>query len=253
VTQKHIAFFVTPLMTNVEQMKAGGVHFAWDSTQPCYMGVLHRGGDGKDVRWFTGQQLFCTHLMGAWSDGETVHVDMDGGEGNQFPFFPSVHEPFDPAKAVGRLRRFTMNMANRRAKSYEVQTAYPDISGVLARQDDRYHTVPYRYGFINGVGAESRGWVMFDHQKQTTQIWTPPADVSLAEPTFVPRKPGAPEGDGFLVGVANHAKEGGRSDLVFVDTTQIAAGPVARVKMPYRVVGQVHGFWAGSEQLPKEA
>jgi carotenoid cleavage dioxygenase len=75
----------------------------------------------------------------------------------------------------------------------------------------------------------------------------------VAEPTFVPRKPGAPEGDGFLVGVANHAKEGGRSDLVFVDTTQIAAGPVARVKMPYRVVGQVHGFWAGVEQLPKES
>jgi carotenoid cleavage dioxygenase len=253
VTQKHVAFFVTPLMTNIEQMKAGGVHFAWDSTQPCYMGVLRRGGDGKDVRWFTGQQLFCTHLMGAWSDGETVYVDMDGGEGNQFPFFPSVHEPFDPVKAAGRIRRFKMNLASRRSKSYEVQTAYPGISGVLARQDDRYHTVPYRYGFLNGTGPDSRGWVMFDHQKQTTKIWTPAADVTLAEPTFVPRKPGAPEGDGFLVGVANHGKEGGRSDLVFVDTTQLEAGPVARVKMPYRVVGQVHGFWAGADQLPKEA
>jgi carotenoid cleavage dioxygenase len=71
--------------------------------------------------------------------------------------------------------------------------------------------------------------------------------------TFVPRKPGAPEGEGYLVGIANHGKENGRSDLVFVDTHDLAAGPVARVKMPYRVVGQVHGFWVPGDQLPKEA
>jgi carotenoid cleavage dioxygenase len=55
------------------------------------------------------------------------------------------------------------------------------------------------------------------------------------------------------VGIANHGKENGRSDLVFVDTHDLAAGPVARVKMPYRVVGQVHGFWVPGDQLPKEA
>jgi carotenoid cleavage dioxygenase len=77
--------------------------------------------------------------------------------------------------------------------------------------------------------------------------------VGLAEMTFVPRKTGAPEGDGYLVGIADHRKENGRSDLVFVDTHDLAAGPVARVKMPYRVVGQVHGFWVPGDQLPKEA
>jgi carotenoid cleavage dioxygenase len=252
VTQKHVAFFVTPLATNMEQMKAGGVHFAWDSTLPSYVGVMRRGGDGRDARWFSGQQLMCTHLMGAWSDGETCYLDMDGGEGNQFPFFPSLHESFDPKKAVGRIRRFKINLANRRNKTYEVKTAYPGISGVLARQDDRFHTVPYRYGFLNGQG-ESRGWVMFDHQKEATRIYSPGPDVSLAEGTFVPRKTGAPEGDGYLVGIAEHRKEGGRSDLIFVDTQQLEAGPIARVKMPYRVVGQVHGFWVSEDQLPKEA
>ena len=36
---------------------------------------------------------------------------------------------------------------------------------MLSRQDDRFHTVPYRYGFMNSVGPGGRGWVMFDHQK----------------------------------------------------------------------------------------
>lgn len=253
VTQKHVAFFATPLVADIEQMKAGGVHFAWDSTLPSYMGVMRRGGDGKDVRWFTGEKLFCTHLMGAWTDRETVYIDMDGGEGNQFPFFPSLHEPFDPKKAQGRIRRFRINLASRRNKTYEVKTAYPEITGVLSRQDDRYHTVPYRYGFLNGVGGQTRGWVMFDHHKQLARIYTPEPDVSLAEMTFVPRKTGAPEGDGYLIGVANHRKEAGRSDLILVDTQQLEAGPIARIRMPYRVVGQVHGFWVPGDQLPKEA
>ena len=38
-------------------------------------------------------------------------------------------------------------------------------------------------------------------------------------------------------------KGGGRSDLVIVDTKDMAAGPVATVKMPYKIVGQIHGFW----------
>jgi carotenoid cleavage dioxygenase-like enzyme len=184
VTQKHIAFFVTPLATNMEALKAGKVHFAWDSTLPSYMGVMRRGGDGRDCRWFTGQQLMCTHTMGAWSDGETVYVDMDGGEGNQFPFFPSLHEPFDPQKAVGRVRRFKINLANRRSKSYEMQTAYPEVTGVLSRQDDRFHTLPYRYGFMNSVGPQGRGWVMFDHQKMTTQAYSPGAGCERSRDDF---------------------------------------------------------------------
>ncbi len=146
-----------------------------------------------------------------------------------------------------------MNMANKRNKAYEVQTAYADITGVLSRQDDRFHTVPYRYGFINSVGPGGRGWVMFDHQKTTTTHYSAGPDVGLAEMTFVPRKPGAPEGDGYLVGIADHRKEGGRSDLIFVDTHDLAAGSRGTVKMPYHVVGQVHGFWVSGDQLPKEA
>ena len=70
--------------------------------------------------------------------------------------------------------------------------------------------------------------------------------------SFVPRKKGAAEADGYLIGVADHRKEGGRSDLVLVDTQHLDAGPIARIKMPYRVVGQVHGFWVPGDELPKE-
>ena len=72
----------------------------------------------------------------------------------------------------------------------------------------------------------------------------------LNEMTFVPRKKDAPEGDGYLIGIGNSAKESGRSDLILVDTKAPEAGPVARVKMPFKVVGQVHGYWADASEIP---
>jgi carotenoid cleavage dioxygenase len=245
VTQRHVVLMVTQMAANLPQMQAGGVHFAYDSTLPVYIGVLRRGGDGKDVRWFKGANLFCTHVMGAWSDGEKITLDMDGGEGNQFPFFPSVHEPFNPVKAQGRIRRFTIDLSRKSNDQYQVETLYPEITGVLSRQDDRFHTLPYRWGYLNA----GRGWAIIDHAGKTTQMVTVP-DYALSEMTFVPRKHDAPEGDGYLIGVGSSIKEAGRSDLILVDTKDIAAGPVARVKMPFKVVGQVHGFWADARDLP---
>jgi carotenoid cleavage dioxygenase len=186
------------------------------------MGVMRRGGDGKDLRWFTGQNLFCTHVMGGWSDGDKVTVDWDGGEGNQFPFFPSKSGPFDPAKATGLLRRFTIDLSSSSNDRYQTETIFPEVSGVLARQDDRFHTLKYRYGYLNGFGP-SGGWWIVDHEQKTTQLVSVP-DYQLNEATFVPRTKDAPEGDGYLVGIGASTKEGGRSDLIFVDTKDIAAG-----------------------------
>jgi carotenoid cleavage dioxygenase len=245
VTQKHIAFLACPLAANQELLDKGGPHWFWDSTLPSYVGVMRRGGDGKDIKWFKGPTWMATHTMGAWSDKDMVYFDMDGAPGNQFPFFPNVHEPWDPKAATGKLVRMTMDMSKKSADGYGMKTLFPELSGALSRQDDRYHTVPYRFGILNGGG-----WTVLDHQKGTSKTFTLPG-ASLAEATFVPRKRGAPEGDGYLIGVASRMKENGRSDLVIVDTQDLDAGPVATIKMPYRVVGQIHGYWVPGDELPR--
>ena len=99
ITEKHIVFLVYPLAYLGEDlMQKGGVHWGWDSTRDTYLGVMRRHGDGKDIQWLKGPQTMCTHTMGCWTDGDMVYVDMDGGLGNQFPFFPSPNpnDRFDP-------------------------------------------------------------------------------------------------------------------------------------------------------------
>jgi carotenoid cleavage dioxygenase len=51
------------------------------------------------------------------------------------------------------------------------------------------------------------------------------------------------------VGVADNLAEN-RSELVIADAQHLADGDVARVLLPFRLSPQVHGVWAGADELP---
>ncbi|MEX2524738.1 MAG: carotenoid oxygenase family protein, partial [Gammaproteobacteria bacterium] len=260
VTQKHIAFLAVPMVADLEQMKNGGVHFAWDTTLPSWFGVMRRGSDGSDLRWYEGPECCATHVMGAFSDGDKVYVDMDLAPSNQFPFFPYVHgERFDPAKATGYVHRLSVDLS-KKADNYDMEVMYPTHGGVLPRQDDRYNTVPYNIGFMpvhdpdrpfkpeTGPGFPPNNcYTMFNHANRKTSTFWVGDSSSLQECCFAPRSRNAPEGNGYLIGMANRLLEGGRSDLLILDTQSLEDGPVATIRMPFQVYGQIHGWWVSEE------
>ena len=254
VTETHIAFLVIPYVTDVERMKAGEVHWAWDNQQPTWFGVMRRYGDGKDIRWFKGPERCATHTMGAFSDGDKVYVDMDMGLSGQFPFFPFLHGAhWEPQKAAGFVTRLSVDLA-RNADAYDMEIMYPNDGGALPRQDERYVCHPYKFGIMPALGFDAGGMrnrvVLFDHSTRKTRSYDLPANDSLNEPVFAPRRQDAPEGDGWVVAMVNRGKEGGRSDLIILDTDDLEDGPVATVKLPFRAMSQVHGWWAPDWQVP---
>ena len=91
VTRRHVAFLAIPMAYSA----ASPVHWAWDNTRQPWLGVMRRGGDGKDIRWVPGPMNMSDHTMGSWSDGDRLYWDMDGADGNRFPFFPHLHDNFD--------------------------------------------------------------------------------------------------------------------------------------------------------------
>jgi len=262
VTATHVAFLVIPMITNVEGMKAGKVHFAWDSQLPTWFGVLRRGGDGKDLRWFQGPERCATHTMGTFSDGSRLYVDMDMGNKNQFPFFPNLDgSPYDPVAAEGRVTRLSVDLAASSRPGYEMEVLYPN-TGVLSRQDDRYHTVPYSVGFMPTTDPSQplderlaaspfrplNCWTRFDHPGRTATSFFVGPGSSVQECCFVPRRAGAAEGDGYLIGVVNRWLES-RNDLLVLDATRLEEGPLATVRLPTRIHSQVHGWWVPGDQL----
>jgi carotenoid cleavage dioxygenase len=260
VTQKHIVFYVIPLAFDEAQMKSGGIHWSWDSTKPTYLGVMRRGGDGKDLRWFQGPERSATHVMGAFSDGNKVYVDVEMSGYNPFPFMPMRDgSRWDPVRGASRITRLSADLSKKSVKGYAMEVMYPNHLGGLPRQDDRYNTVPYRIGFLGCPDPNpsdpskrpSACYARFDHQTRKATLFNAGPGTTLAECCFAPRSKTAAEGDGYLMGVATRHTEGGRSDLVILDAQRVEDGPVATVKLPIGIVGQVHGWWVPQEQLPK--
>jgi carotenoid cleavage dioxygenase-like enzyme len=129
----------------------------------------------------------------------------------------------------------------------------------MPRTDDRFQTRPYRYGYcavidpmrpIATAGTLGPGWntiVRVDMAKRRQDRWWLGESAACQEPQFVPRRPGAPEGDGWLLCMLTRlGPRGYSSELVILDAERIAEGPVATVRSPLRLRGAIHGNWAPS-------
>lgn len=66
--------------------------------------------------------------------------------------------------------------------------------------------------------------------------------TNVHEPSFVPRAPDSPEGDGWLLVIVNRLREN-RSELAVFDALNLAAGPVALYDIGVRVRSTFHGNW----------
>jgi carotenoid cleavage dioxygenase len=69
----------------------------------------------------------------------------------------------------------------------------------------------------------------------------------VQEPNFAVR-PGAPEGDGYLLTIVNRLAEN-RSDLAILNANRLSDGPIAMLKLPVRVRSTFHGMWVPTSAL----
>jgi carotenoid cleavage dioxygenase len=255
VSEKYVMFFCVPMTIDIPQMKRGGIHWSWDRSGKTYFGFFRRGGDGKDLKWFEGPTRSGTHTMGVFDDGKKLYFDTEITAGNPFPFMPNKDgSPPDFKGAESYLHRISVPL-NGKAKSYDIEKLYP-LSAPLPRQDDRYNTVPYRYGYAAcpdpAVDRRAAGacYARMDLQTRTYKLWNAGTRISLAEPVFAPRSAKSPEGEGYLMGIAYHLDQNLRSDLVILDAERVEAGPIATVKLPVQASPQVHGLWVRGDLYP---
>lgn len=258
VTQNFIAFFLMPLAFDAEQMARGGIHWSWDGTLPSYFGYMRRGGDGSDLHWIKGPTRGMFHVMGCFDDGKRLYVDMPQAKGNLLSFFPQRDgSAFDPMASLSQQMRVSVDTSKRNPRDYRTELMYPHTGG-LPRQDDRYNTMPYRYGFLPCPDPDAGDplhaancYARFDHQTRQVRLYKATSGTSLAEACFAPRSATSGEGVGYLMGVATRHDRGGANELVILDAERPDQGPVATVHLPVPIVGQVHGWWVPESQLPK--
>jgi carotenoid cleavage dioxygenase len=86
-----------------------------------------------------------------------------------------------------------------------------------------------------------------DHQTGMLTTWSPGEGCGVHEPNFVV-KPGAPEGEGYLLVIVNRFAAN-HSDLAILNARDIAAGPMALLSLPVRVRSTFHGMWVPESAL----
>ncbi len=248
VTRDYVMFPIIPVCgVGEEALKAGRPHYAWDPSKEIYLGVMPREGEAKDLRWFKAPNQFCSHVMNAFNEGTKVHIDVPRAEGNMFPFFPEIDRPWDPSKAVSRMTRWTVDMGSNSGE-FESAVQLSDFVGEFPRNDDRYQMSPYRHGWILGFGGNRNTMARVDHSTGRTSVFDAGDDTPLQEPCFIPRRPGAPEGDGYVIQVATRAREM-RTDVFLFEATNVEAGPFATIRLPIRLRPGYHTSWADGSKL----
>ncbi|MDQ1209330.1 carotenoid cleavage dioxygenase-like enzyme [Acinetobacter baylyi] len=259
VTENHVIFPVIPLTVDVERMKAGGQHFQWQPDLEQLFGILPRTGQAKDVQWFYGPKNgFQGHTLNSFEKNGKIYVDMPVTSGNVFYFFPPAEAPVHSEQISSALMRWEFDL---QATDHHV-TPHPITNKQypceFPRCDERFNGLEYHYGFALAFDPD----LAFDHenlgdypfqffnqlarihvQTGTTQTWYPGDKYCFQEPIFIPRSKDAPEGDGWVACIMNDLREG-KSELVILDTQHWENGPIARVKIPFRLRMSLHGNWS---------
>ncbi len=260
ITASHVILPTTGMVTSMQRLQNGELHWAYDPAQPAYVAIVPRKGTASDVRWFKGtpDQAMLVHTTNAWSEGNKVIMEAPVAGDNFHPYFLRVDgTKSDPSSYYPTMRRWTFDLDSDK-DSWEEEILFGGIKVTsFSRIDDRFLTQPFRYSYmlmndpslpINRDFADtlavrvSNAWFRFDHHTGAIEKFSAGETHGMSEPQFVPRHKGAPEGDGYLLGVVNDFREQ-RSELVIVDAMNLAAGAIAKVKLPFRLHMQVHGWW----------
>ena len=241
VTKDYIVFPCVPIKgAGDEGLKAGLPHYGWDPNEDAYMGVLPRWGKGE-IRWFRRPNQFVSHVMNAFNEGPKVHIDLCRSSGNLFPFFHEFDgKPWDPSTIDVKLTRWTADMESN-AEGFDSLTL-SDFTGEFPRNDDRFQTKPYRHGWMMGFFGTRNALGHVDLQTGVTEHWEEPPHRPVQEPCFIPRSKDAPEGDGWVLQALTDAKTM-LTEVNLFEATNVAKGPVAVIKLPFRMKPAYHGSW----------
>ncbi|MGN2413004.1 carotenoid oxygenase family protein [Pseudomonas syringae] len=257
VTEHYVVFPLIPLTVDIERMKSGGAHFQWQPYLPQLFAVVPRDGRGEDIRWFRGpKQGFQGHTLNAFDENGKIYVDMPVTGGNIFYFFPQADGYVPPPETLAAsLMRWTFDL-NSSQEDIEPRPLN-DYACEFPRCDDRYIGRRYEHGMLIAFDPQrpynpANGPMPFQFfnllahlnlRTGVTDAWFPGDSGCFQEPIFIPRFPDADEADGYVVSLLNLIAEN-RSELVVLDSRDMQSGPIARIKIPFRMRMSLHGCWS---------
>ncbi|KAF2455729.1 carotenoid oxygenase [Lineolata rhizophorae] len=261
ISKNWVVLPMTPLKCSLERLKEGGNHWAWDPNEDQYYGIIpRRGGKPEDIRWYRADNAFHGHVAGCYED-ENGHIvfDLTIADGNVFFFFPPEGQTVaEGLKNRGQLRSPTVRWVfdpSLPTNSRVSPAKTVDINGEFSRIDDRFVTKKYSHFWQSAIDPtkpydatkcgppagglfNSLGHYSWDDESLRDVYWAGPT-ATFQEPAFIPKENGA-EGEGYLIALVNHL-DTLRNDIAIFDAQKLAKGPLAMLKLPFKLRLGLHG------------
>jgi carotenoid cleavage dioxygenase-like enzyme len=251
ITDRHAVFLDLPMTFQFERL-AQGMPFGWDDRYGARIGVMPLERPGT-VRWFEVEPNYVFHVGNANTDaaGRVVLDAVRYGAADVVAMWDGLGT--DPAgiasaaSAIGtaRLHRWVLDPAT----GAVTETALDDRAVEFPTLDEERvgREARYRYAVADDRGRA--GIVKFDAAHGTRAEHDLGPDTVAGEAVFVPSgTPGRAEDDGWLLSVTTR-RDGGASQLLVLDATDVAGPPVAAVVLPRGVPSGFHGSWIDDADL----
>jgi carotenoid cleavage dioxygenase-like enzyme len=239
VTEHFAVFFDSPAVFNLEAMLNGEPPLSWKAENGTRIGVLPRGGEAGDIRWFDTGNAYVVHFFNAWENGDEVEIraprmeDMPGG----FEFD-------DPGAAREPMPwRWTVDLNTGLAADSQTDDRpgeFPRINDGVACRQSRYlyNSTARSWEF----SFDFDGVIKYDLETGASQQRRYADSQVSGEHVFAPRPGGTAEDDGWLLTMVTD-RVSNNSELVILDATDIEAEPVARLQTRARVPLGFHANW----------
>ena len=261
ITEKYAIFPIFPTTCDMERLKAGGPHWAHQQDLESWVGVMPRYGKASQIRWFKGPVgVSAFHMTNAFDDGDRIQMDICLSETNAFPFMREaggIHR--NQWEIQSALTRWTLDMAG---SGEGIESTPIGPPGDLPRIRDQDQGRPYNVVWLpsmnpqakgpplvgNVVGAAFNCLLRLDLGSGRVDALALDPGMAINEPVHVPSSR-AGHGGWLLAVVDREAARDYDSELWILDADQIAAPPIAKVKVPLPLRPQVHGSWVPAQKL----
>jgi carotenoid cleavage dioxygenase len=237
LTQNHVVFFDLPVVFDFGRFMEGTMPYRWSDSYGARLGVMPRGGAGRDVKWYEVTPGYAFHTVNAFEQEDRIVIDVVRydelwrGSPNQF--------------APAALHRWTIDQR----RAVVLEEALDDRAVEFPRADDRLVGLPYRFCYTLQAGAfDVTGPVgatsLYKHDlaRGTVDVHEFGPGRMPGEGVFVPASPDGGEDEGYVMTYVYDARRE-TSDFVILDARDFRGAPIATVRLPQRVPFGFHGSW----------
>lgn len=231
ITEHYVIWMDLPVV--FERKRLGHrMPFSWQDGYGARLGLMPR--TGGLVQWTEIDPCYVFHVGNAREDDHgRVVLDAVRYGAEEFGRFWRA----DSRQSLSLLHRWTIDPGSGTATEQRVD----DRSIEFPSLNDRY--VGRSHRFLYAVSGEANGGLIkYDNGGGTSTSHMFPTPQHVGEAVFVPAAGATSEDAGWLINIVT-PKDGGASSLVVLDATDVAAGPVATVRLPRRVPAGFHGSW----------